>query len=132
MIVDRTALPRPPAQNQTLEVLTFINEVSGILFFREEDVRLDLRTIHSQIRNESSKIRQFHLFCPVFQLIDCTYKIHYLYLTSTFKSGRAANRGVSNPLRKRPCRQLLEYAASTHCHAHLDLPCRDFAFAASH
>ena len=76
MIVNRTALARPPAQDEAFEILAFVNEISSIAFFREEQMRLDLRRLRLEIRDESAQVGQLHLLRCVLELIDGADKVH--------------------------------------------------------
>src|SRR5262245_3509974 len=97
MIVNRTTLTRPPTQDQALKIGAPVNEIPRVSLFREMNEWGDFRAVRLQFRDESSQIRQLHLFRRVFQFCDRTNKIH-----SFDQFSIAQEPGVAAPHRPQP------------------------------
>ena len=82
MIMNRTALARPPAQDQTLEVPRLVHQVSGIAIFGEQDIRLDFRRFGLQVRDKTAQLRQAKFFGRMFELFNGCNQVHAFNLRS--------------------------------------------------
>src|SRR5262245_51694898 len=76
VIVDRTALSRPPAQNQHFEIRRLVQKVPRVVISAELDKRFDFWGFGFQIEDKLSQIRKFQVLCGVLQLIDCSGEVH--------------------------------------------------------